>query len=54
MLLLQILRQERRRKFPSLFRVVGAVALLVIWILEGVSGVRKYVDFGGFPQRLQI
>src|SRR5581483_2249981 len=52
--LLKILRQKRSGKFPSLLSVVRPVALLVVWILESVSGVRKYVDVDRLTQCLQV
>src|SRR5260370_41894354 len=51
---LQVLRQESGGELPGVGGVVGAVGLLVIGVLELVSGVGEDVNVDRLAQRLHL
>src|ERR1017187_8707029 len=53
-LLLQVFREECGGEFPGFGGVVGAVARLVVGVLESVSGVGEDVNVHGLAQRLEL
>src|ERR1017187_10530196 len=53
-LLLQVFREECGGEFPGFGGVVGAVARLVVGVLESVSGVGEDVNVRGLAQRPEL
>src|SRR5271165_678437 len=52
--LLEIFRQKCSRQLPGFGGVVGAIALLIVRVLETVSGVGEDVDVNDLAERLHL